>query len=276
MPRFRRLHHHAAWLALWWLPAVGAAGADIVQASAAKAAPSGLTVERVDVTLSWATIGARSDETYTLARNGVEYILRGDVAEGQDRYPDPRETTRGTVEGNRRSADVSALLDAMQAKPVGRDTALGALASSAVVQAALRQGNDDPGLAGCAEATAVLARPLRDAAAIRGALAQYYKAGWTDDGTSFEVTLRLSDGKELKANAHAQATPALPWAVNGVETWNPAIPRALAVLLPSWSPMGQRMIAPPNGYRMLSYLLPSYQEALGDALYHCTQARSKH
>lgn len=272
MPRIRRLYRHAGWLALSLMFASGALRAADTQSDA----PAGATVERIEVTLGSATIGARSDEKYTLTRNGAEYSLRGDISEVEERYPDPRETTHSMVEGNRRAADVSALLDALEAKPVARDRALGILANSAAVQATLRQGNDDPGLDGCPEATSVLARPLRDPAAIRPALAEYYKGGWTDDGASFELTLRLPGGKELKASTHAQATPTLPWTVDGVETWNAAIPRALAALLPSWSPMGQRMISQPNARTVLSHLLPSYQEALGDALYRCTSAHSKH
>jgi hypothetical protein len=271
MPRIRRLSRHTRWLALSLMFASGAPWAAVIQSGA----PAEATVERIDVTLSSATIGARSDEKYTLTRNGTEYSLRGDIAGGQERYPDFRETTHSTVEGNRRAANVSALLEALKAKPVARDSALGALASSAAVQATLRQGNDDPGLDGCPEATSVLARPLRDPAAIRPALAEYYKGGWTDDGATFELTLRLSGGKELKASTHAQATPTLPWTVDGVETWSAAIPSALAALLPSWSPMGQRMISQPNAHTVLSHLLPSYQEALGAALYRCTSARSK-
>lgn len=271
MPPLYRLGRHAGWLALSLMLLCGTTRAAAMQSDM----PASVTVERIDVTLSWATIGARSDEKYSLTRNGTEYSLRGDVPEGEDHYPEPRETTRSTVEGNRRATEVYALLEALKAKPVARDSALGALASNAAVQATLRQGNGDPGLDGCPEATSVLARPLRDPVAIRPALAEYYKGGWTDDGPSFELTLRLSGGKELKASTHAQATPTLPWAVDGVETWNAAIPRALAALLPPWSPMGQRMISQPNARTVLSHLLPSYQEALGDALYRCASAHSK-
>jgi hypothetical protein len=272
MPPFRRLDRHAGWLALSLMLLCRTAGAAVIPSDV----PATVTVERIDVTLSWATIGARSDEKYTLTREGAEYSLHGYVSDGEDHYSDLRETTRSAVEGNRRAVDVSELLEALKAKPVPRDRALGALASSAAVHAALRQGNDDPGLEGCPEASAVLARPLRDPVAIGPALAKYYKGGWTDDGPSFELTLRLSGGKELKASTQAQATPTLPWTVDGVETWNDAIPRALAALLPSWSPMGRRMTSQPNTHMVLSYLLPFYQEALGDALYRCTSAHSKH
>jgi hypothetical protein len=262
-----RTHRHVGWLALPLLVIAGVLWAT--------EPPPPTSVERIDITLSWATFGARSEERYVLTRRDVDYVLRGSVSETEDHESGPSEVIKAEVEGNRSASLVAALLQAMQATPVAADRAMGVLASDAAVRAELRRGNDDPGLDSCPEADAVLARPFRDTAAIGAALAEYYKGGWTDDGPQFEMTVRLSDGKELKADTHAQATPTLPWKVNGTDTWNLAIPRALSDVLPSWSLMGRRMASQPNARTVLAHLLPHYQEALGDALFHCTQARKK-
>jgi hypothetical protein len=75
-------------------------------------------------------------------------------------------------------------------------------------------------------------------------LAAYYDSRHTDDYPSYQLSVKLTDGKVIVAKSNVQAVPAIVWSVDGVETWNADIPEKIAALLPPWSTMGQRVDTP--------------------------------
>lgn len=73
------------------------------------------------------------------------------------------------------------------------------------------------------------------------ALREHYGSTHTDDHPSMQVEVLTDAGRTLRASSHSQNALMLPWKIDEAETWNPAISRAVAALLPESSRLRGRL-----------------------------------
>jgi len=83
--------------------------------------------------------------------------------------------------------------------------------------------------------------PTRKKADVRALIKSYYLSGHTDDYPSVTVTVTLAGGRTLHAGSKAQQAFMIPWLVDGEETWEPGLGRAVAALLPAGAENKDRM-----------------------------------
>jgi hypothetical protein len=204
-------------------------------------------VDRAEIQFRWATLGADASETYTLTRDPTGYVLQGGQQANDSIYEDDQPypvTTKAEMSGRRGLGQVKALLDVLRAPAIRRDTALRKLADDDWARYNVQEAYASLDLWQCAEMQRLFAKRFLDARYRLKGLAAYYDSRHTDDYPSYQLSVKLTDGKVIVAKSNVQAVPAIVWSVDGVETWNADIPEKIAALLPPWSTMGQRVDTP--------------------------------
>ena len=170
-----------------------------------------LVVDSIRIESRWGGLGTPSDKTYKIVRRGDQYF-RGDIAVSQQA--------------------VERLMSAMNAAPVARPTALRALMTPQWLAATAHA--TAAGVPQCsAEAKRVFEKRLSDPEFALRVMDEYFSERWTDDYPFVNVQVTLQTGRTMQAESHAQPALMLPWIVDEQETWNPALPRAIAALLPA-------------------------------------------
>lgn len=178
------------------------------------AAVSMPVVDSIRIESRWGGLGTPSDKVYKVVRRGDRYVRR--------RAAVPAEA-------------VDHLVAAIEAAPVARQAAIRAIATPEWLARAARRPHDDAaGIPRCSDdAKQLFARRLADPAFAWSVLDRYFGMRRTDDNPNVTVDVALHDGRRLHVQSYAQPALMLPWSVDGVETWNPELPRAIAALLPS-------------------------------------------
>jgi hypothetical protein len=113
-----------------------------------------------------------------------------------------------------------------------------------------------------APARALFAQRFADVENVRAALATAYHSRHTDDYPSLVVTVGFSDKTSRKLTSAVQADGMLPFSETGkADAWQPAIPAALAALMPPESPNLARLRGRPLETRVAQAVLDSIDTA---------------
>lgn len=168
------------------------------------------SVTQVEVTYGWASVFGTKEEHVTLTPSLDRYELTGTAKEVEGPLP-PTDIMEASLKGSRKLEDVTALADALLAPAVSEADAM-------------ERATDAFMMGDCHK------RLRRSDILI--AMRRYYEGNWTDDYPSFAVTVTFRDGRKVTATSRAKANVPLPWIVDGITTWNQAIPIAVGKLMP--------------------------------------------
>jgi len=177
------------------------------------AAASMPVVDSIRIESRWGGLGTPSDTVYKVVRRGDRYVRR-----------------RAAVSPEA----VDHLVAAIEAAPVGRQAAIRAIATPEWLALAAKRPHDSAAaIPRCSDdAKQLFARRLADPVFAWSVLDGYFSMSRSDDSPNVTVDVALHDGRKLHVESHAQPALMLPWSVDGVKTWNPELPRAVAALLP--------------------------------------------
>jgi len=174
---------------------------------------------------------------------------------------------------SRRDAGFETLEEVIRSAPVSRDDALRTLADAKWLRAHAGEAYeesrpDHKHAAACSDkARQIFTDRFTDTKVAIAALGEHYGSMWTDDVPSIAIDITLHDRRHVQLTSDSQHVFMLPWRVDGVPTWNPRIPRAVAVLLRDDSIVGsrfaERQLAAAIGEEMF--------EALGDPIAEAEQ-----
>lgn len=171
-------------------------------------------VDSIRIESRWGGLGTPNDKVYKVVRHGGRYF-------------------RHRAEVSPEAVDY--LVAAIEAAPVGRQAAIHAIATPEwLARASQRPHDNASGIPRCSdEAKQLFTQRFADPAFAWSVLDGYFSLSRTDDYPNVTVDVALQDGRKLHVESQAQPALMLPWKVDGVETWNPELPRAIAALLPS-------------------------------------------
>lgn len=171
------------------------------------------TVDSVRIESRWGGLGTPSDTVYKIVRHGERY-RRGRAAVSPDA--------------------VEHLVSVIEAAPVERQAAIRAIATPEwLAEVAHAPHEYAAGVPACSdEAKQLFERRISDPAFALRVLDSHLRSVHTDDNPFVTVDVALHDGRTLHVESDAQPALMLPWRVNGADTWNPGLPRAIAALLP--------------------------------------------
>jgi len=178
------------------------------------AAASMPVIDSIRIESRWGGLGEPSDKVYKIVRRNDRYVRR-----------------RTTVPADA----VERLVAAIEAPPVERQSALRAIATAEWLAAVAHRPHEHAAaVPTCSdEAKHLFEQRLADPDYARDVLDGYFGMMRTDDYPEVKVDVALHDGRTLHIESHAQPALMLPWNVDGVKTWNPELPRAIAAMLPS-------------------------------------------
>jgi hypothetical protein len=198
-------------------------------------------VEKVEITYGHMGLGGRRSETITLTREGAAFMRQGAAKHEASPFSEERVTAIGRehVDAER----VQALVDAARAKTMRLDELIVALTPEAWLNANATAAYDLVGGQQCStEARRLFVRSFRDPVSTRAAMRQYFEAYWTDDYPGARVVIGLRNGQRIELESGGQHVMLVPWHQREIKNWNPAIPRAIAALLPPRSWLRERAV----------------------------------
>ena len=194
-------------------------------------------VTSIEIADEWGGLGQRTDVSVLLVPEGADFRREGMVRT----YTDSELLESALVP----RAAVMALVDAAVAPRVSRE----ALIATLVAPAALAD-SAESAHAAIAEAEpcgpaakALFLGRYTDPDAARAALVTYFDSRHTDDYPHVEVEITYADDQVVLAS-DSQSAWLVPWTTPEGESWNPALARALADVLPPQSPNRAALSAP--------------------------------
>lgn len=194
------------------------------------AATEPLQARSIAVHTSWAGLGDATESSHTIRRRGDGY--RRGLAAAVD------------------AEDVDRFVRAVESEPVPEEQALASIATPFWLAAHA----DVSGIHCSAAARAFLLRQWTDRGTAIAALRASFSLMTTDDYLSASVRVTLGDGRVVRVESTSQRALMLPWTVDGRETWNPEIARALVRLLPAAERETSRLTDSALGEQLLWYL----------------------
>jgi hypothetical protein len=203
--------------------------------------PAATTAPRITsivIADEWGGLGQRTDVHVRLVPEGDGFRREGTVRT----YVDEKALDSALVP---REA-VMALVDAAVAPRASRDALLATLAAREALAAGA-----EPAHAAIAEgepcgpaARALFLGRYTDPDAARAALVAYFDSRHTDDYPHAEVEIHYANGQTRVLASDSQSAWLVPWTTPEGESWDPALARALAGVLPPQSPNRTALSAP--------------------------------
>lgn len=239
----------------------------------AAAPPARDDIVAVRIELTSYGLQGRASETWDIARVGDGFERHG-VAIREPRSGAPAIRTPFAAQPVA-AARVAALAAAVDAPPmtrrqgIDRLTTAARLADSVDAAYATQFSADFPPCS--PEARALFVDEYTDPRAAAWAAEQYYDSRWTDDYPRATVTITYAGGRSAELVSGSQHALMLPW--RGAQpTWDPALPDAIAALLPEPSTHRERLAADAWIDALADEAMQSVEDAWEDAELRCRHA----